>query len=45
LSSFIIFQRVFQQIMACIQLFLNLPIEQLDALSLKQRLKDIGKGK
>jgi len=31
--------------MACIQLFLNLPIEQLDVLSLKQRLKDIGKSK
>ncbi len=40
-----IFQRVFQQIMARIQLFLNLPMEKLDVLSVQQRLKDIGKSK
>ena len=38
-----IFQKVFQNITARIQLFLSLPMEQLDALSLQQRLKDIGK--
>ena len=37
-----IFQKVFQNITARIQLFLSLPMEQLDALSLQQRLKDIG---
>ncbi len=40
-----VFQRVFRQIKARIQLFLSLPIEQLDAHSLQQRLKDIGKSK
>ena len=40
-----VFQRVFRQITARIQLFLSLPMEQLDALSLQQRLKDIGKSK
>ena len=40
-----VFQRVFQQITARIQLFLSLPMEKLDALSLQQRLKDIGKSK
>lgn len=40
-----VFHRVFQQITARIQLFLSLPIEKLDALSLQQRLKDIGKSK
>ena len=40
-----VFHRVFQQITARIQLFLNLPMEQLDALSLQQRLKDIGNKK
>jgi arsenate reductase (thioredoxin) len=40
-----VFQKVFQQIQDHIQLFLSLPIEQLDALSLQQRLKDIGKSK
>lgn len=40
-----VFQRVFQQITARIQLFLSLPMEQLDAISLQQRLKDIGKSK
>lgn len=40
-----VFQRVFQQITARIQLFLSLPMEQLDALSLQQRLKDIGESK
>ena len=39
------FHRVFQQITARIQLFLSLPIEQLDAISLQQRLKEIGKSK
>jgi len=29
--------------MARIQLFLSLPMEQLDAISLQQRLKEIGK--
>ena len=37
-----VFHRVFQQITARIQLFLSLPMEKLDALSLQQRLKDIG---
>jgi len=32
---------VFQQIMARIQLFLSLPMEKLDVLSLQQQLKDI----
>jgi arsenate reductase len=40
-----VFQRVFQQIKARIQLLLSLPMEQLDALSLQQRLKDIGESK
>lgn len=40
-----VFQRVFQQITARIQLFLSLRMEQLDAISLQQRLKDIGKSK
>ena len=40
-----VFQRVFRQITARIQLFLSLPMEQLDALSLQQRLNDIGKSK
>jgi arsenate reductase len=40
-----VFQRVFQQITARIQLFLSLPMEQLDAISLQQRLNDIGKSK
>ena len=40
-----VFHRVFQQITARIQLFLSLPMEKLDALSLQQRLKDIGKSK
>jgi arsenate reductase len=41
----LVFQRVFQQITARIQLFLSLPMEQLDSLSLQQRLKDIGESK
>ena len=40
-----VFQMVFQQITTLIQLFLSLPMEKLDALSLQQRLKDIGKSK
>lgn len=40
-----VFHRVFQQITARIQLFLSLSMEQLDAISLQQRLKDIGKSK
>jgi len=40
-----VFHRIFQQITARIQLFLSLPMEKLDALSLQQRLKDIGKSK
>jgi len=40
-----VFHRVFQQITARIQLFLSLPMEKLDALSLQQRLKDIGESK
>ena len=40
-----VFQMVIQQITARIQLFLSLPMEKLDALSLQQRLKDIGKSK
>ncbi len=40
-----VFQRVFQQITARIQLFLSLPMEQLDAISLQQRLNEIGKSK
>ena len=40
-----VFHRVFQEITARIQLFLSLPMEKLDALSLQQRLKDIGKSK
>ena len=40
-----VFQRVFQQITERIRLFLSLPMEKLDALSLQQRLRDIGKKK
>ena len=40
-----VFQRVSQQITERIRLFLSLPMEKLDALSLQQRLKDIGKSK
>ena len=40
-----VFHRVFQQITARIQLFLSLPMEQLDALTLRQHLKDIGESK
>ena len=40
-----VFHKVFQQITARIQLFLSLPMEKLDALSLQQRLKDIGESK
>ena len=40
-----VFHRIFQQITARIQLFLSLPVEQLDAISLQQRLKDIGRSK
>lgn len=40
-----VFQKVFRQITARIQLFLSLPMEQLDALSLQRRLEDIGKSK
>ena len=40
-----VFQRVFQKITERTRLFLSLPMEQLDALSLQQRLKDIGQSK
>jgi arsenate reductase len=38
-----LFEQVAQQLSTRIQLFVSLPIAKLDALSLKQKLQDIGK--
>jgi arsenate reductase len=38
-----LFRQIYQQIGSRIRLFLSLPVEKLDRLSLQQRLKDIGK--
>ena len=38
-----VFEKIYQQLTKRIQLFLSLPIIKLDALSLKQKLQEIGK--
>jgi arsenate reductase len=38
-----LFRQIYQQIGSRIRLFLSLPVEKLDRLSLQQKVKDIGK--